>query len=138
MQVEPPEPRLAGRGLRIDFKVSRLRGKLRAGRGRAEYAHMTDHALEVVVNMPVNQRTCTRVSVEHVEKLATVGEVDRVHPFRARTQRIMMNTEKYILIHGVGCGELSLETPKALGINRALLCPQHLRVEQYNVPLAQP
>ena len=121
MQSKPPKSRLAGGRLCIDFKISRLRGKLRAGRGSAQHLHIAHHALKLMMNMPMNQRARTGVFVEHSEQFGSVGQVDRVHPLRAGAQRIMVNTQKYILTHGVCRGKLTLEPPKAFGIERALL-----------------
>ncbi len=74
-----------------------------------------------MMNMPMNQRARTGVFVQHSEQFGPVGQVDRVHPLRSGAQRIMVNTEKYILTHGVCCGQLALESLKAFGIERALL-----------------
>ena len=73
--------------------------------------------------MPMNQRARTGVFVEHSEQFGSVGQVDRVHPLRAGAQRIMVNTQKYILTYSICRGKLTLEPPKAFGINRALLGP---------------
>src|SRR6056300_733126 len=67
MQLKPAKPRLRGYELRIDGEVLGLRGKLSRGRRRPEYLQPSSHTGEVMVNMPVNQRTRTRVLVEPTE-----------------------------------------------------------------------